>query len=113
MNKWMLKGLALCALAALTGCGGVRTGEASVEEVALVKEVLAAYHEQALALPDEAREKLPAWLADAESFQVLKVEKMNGTLKALVQFTSGSETTTKYAMLRKDEQGNYRVAGFL
>ena len=63
--------------------------------------------------PEDRKAGAPAWLTGAESVGVLKVEKMDGTLKALAQFKSGRKITTKYAMLRKNDDGNYRVAGFL
>jgi len=105
--------LAAALLLALVICPGCsRTTDASGKETELVTRAVESYVQQVKALPEDARSRAPVWLVGAESVKVLKVEKMRGTFKALVQFRSAGQETTRY-LLVQEKGGQYRVAGAL
>jgi hypothetical protein len=98
-------------LFATNTCRRYRASEASDAEVMACKQALEA-HLAELRSNSEARAKAPAFLAGADSFNVLKVEKSGALLKALVDFRSGSRTETRYVLV-KNEGGTWKVAGIL
>ncbi len=99
----------LGALACSACCG---TREATPGERQLVTKAVESYVQAVRGLPEDVRSRVPAWLVGAESVRVLKVERVRSTFKALVEFESAGQQTTRYLLVQK-KGGQYRVCGVL
>jgi len=108
-----LSTIGLCFVLALAaGCGGdYESSKASEQERKACADAVGAYLESVKTVSGEGG-KVPAYLAEADSSKVLKVEKTGEILKALVEFSSATGTETRYVVIKK--QGDkYVVTGVL
>ncbi len=111
MRKRTLCAFGLCILSLAAACGGC-SGRVSARETEQIASAVRSYVERIKNLPDEARERRPAWLLEAESVEVVKVEKAGSAFKTLVRFVSAEGSTARYLLVTK-QKGKYRVAGVL
>ena len=95
-------------LAVAAGCGGrYKTSDVSQQERQQVVSAIEAFVAEAARQASQNR-SVPPWLADVSEVKVLKVEKMKGSFKALVEL-KGKQTRTQYFVLTKQD-GEYEVS---
>ncbi len=105
--------LGLCILLAAAGCKGrYDTHEASEEEIRLVSEAVSSYFDGLRDMPESEKADAPAWLVEVESASVVKVEKVDGAFKALVELRTRGGVRVEYFLIRK-ENGRCRLVGVI